>query len=225
MVPKYDIVEFVEVQAPITQPVTKFGGQPVWMDRPTWPISRSTGGRMEFMGQIVVEPELFGVPPDTMAYLFMTGDDEAGFFTNTWDPEGGENAVIVQPRGVPGVQTVPEPTGPSVRKRVGNGLVPCEFAVRLERGEDPAFVGDDELWTNLDEVEREARHIALEGNKVGGTPGFIQGEQYPGDGSWGFLMQLDMMEVPFHVNFGDAGVGYAFLSEDGRTGKFLWQCY
>jgi len=31
------------------------------------------------------------------------------------------------------------------------------------------------------------------------------------------------MQVPFEVNFGDAGVGYAFLSEDGTTSKFLWQ--
>ena len=26
-------------------------------------------------------------------------------------------------------------------------------------------------------------------------------------------------------NFGDAGIGYAYISEDGRSGKSLWQCY
>jgi hypothetical protein len=29
---------------------------------------------------------------------------------------------------------------------------------------------------------------------------------------------------PIKINFGDAGIGYAFISEDGQVGKFLWQC-
>jgi uncharacterized protein YwqG len=63
------------------------------------------------------------------------------------------------------------------------------------------------------------------GNKVGGTPGFIQGDQFPDGGPWKLLLQLDSDDVPFYVNFGDAGVGYAYISEDGRKGKFLWQCF
>jgi hypothetical protein len=38
------------------------------------------------------------------------------------------------------------------------------------------------------------------------------------------LLQLDSTKVPFFVNFGDAGIGYLFLSADGQTAKFLWQC-
>jgi hypothetical protein len=37
-------------------------------------------------------------------------------------------------------------------------------------------------------------------------------------------MQLNANKDIFEVNFGDAGIGYAFLSEDGTRGKFLWQC-
>ena len=65
----------------------------------------------------------------------------------------------------------------------------------------------------------------LKGNKLGGTPGFIQFPEFPKGGSWRLLLQLDSTTVPFFVNFGDGGVGYAFISEDGRRGKFLWQCY
>jgi uncharacterized protein YwqG len=82
---------------------------------------------------------------------------------------------------------------------------PCEFAVTLDYGENP-----DEQ----DGYE----------NKVGGTPDFLQGEEYPQGGPWRLLLQLDSSSVPFHVNFGDAGVGYAFISQDGTVGKFLWQC-
>jgi hypothetical protein len=30
--------------------------------------------------------------------------------------------------------------------------------------------------------------------------------------------------VPFYIDFGDDGVGYAFISKDGHRAKFLWQC-
>jgi hypothetical protein len=36
--------------------------------------------------------------------------------------------------------------------------------------------------------------------------------------------RVDAESVPFDVNFGDMGVGYAYLSEDGTAAKFLWQC-
>jgi hypothetical protein len=48
---------------------------------------------MTFVGQFRVD-----VDGDVrMAYVFMTGSDE--YVDGTWEPEGGENAVIVQPDG------------------------------------------------------------------------------------------------------------------------------
>ena len=64
----------------------------------------------------------------------------------------------------------------------------------------------------------------LQGNKIGGTPSFMQCDQFPEPGSWRLLLQLDSARVPFSINFGDAGIGHAFMSHDGTTGKFLWQC-
>jgi uncharacterized protein YwqG len=100
-----------------------------------------------------------------------------------------------------------------VKKPLHQYLVPedCEFHVRLSPGEDPP-------WS--EEMEDEEQ---LEGNKLGGTPRFIQSPEFPDDGDWKLLLQLDSSNVPFYVSFGDSGVGYAFISADSRKGRFLWQ--
>ena len=227
MVGKYDI-EFIEADAPITDPVTKFGGQPVWLERPEWPLSKELGRQMQFVCQIALDPVVFGVPPGRMAYLFITGESEDEWVDGTYYPDGGENAVIVQPGGTNGAESVAESEGPSlyafVDGRSWEGAVPCEYSVSLEPGEDPEYVGEDERveWS---EAEFDAYEGPLDGNKVAGTPGFIQADEFPEAGPWRLLLQLDSMTVPFHVNFGDAGIGYAYISEDGRSGTFLWQCY
>lgn len=220
MVKKYRI-SFRETTPPILQLVTKFGGQPVWLSGPEWPVSRKTGNPMCFICQIALAPELFGEIPGRMAYLFMT--DEAEVVDGTWEPDGGENAVIVQPGHFEGTETLPLATGPSLCKwikRAGQDLlspVPCEFGVELAAGVDPAL--EDLPWTDDD------RYFDLmKENKVGGTPVFLQNPEFPEGRGWRLLLQLNSMPAPFEVNFGDAGVGYAFLSEDGTTGKFLWQC-
>ena len=53
----------------------------------------------------------------------------------------------------------------------------------------------------------------------------LQYDEYPyDDKTWELLIQLDSANVPFNINFGDAGVGYGFISPDGTKAKFLWQC-
>jgi uncharacterized protein YwqG len=136
--------------------------------------------------------------------------------------------VIVQPGGTNDAETVAESEGPSlyafVDGRGWEGAVPCQYSVNLEPGENPEYVGEDERveWS---EEEFDAYERPLDGNKVAGTPGFIQADEFPEAGPWRLQLQLDSMTVPFHVNFGDAGIGYAYISEDGRSGTFLWQCY
>jgi hypothetical protein len=228
LVPKYDI-EFVEAAAPITEPVTKFGGRPVWLEEPEWPLSRRTGGQMQFVCQISLYPEIFGGPPGRMAYLFVTGDSEDEWVDGTFDPDGGENAVILQPGGGNDAEVVAEGGGPPLYKVVDGrgwrgGAVACEYAVALTPGSDPNYASEDER-TEWSEAEFDAYERPLDGNKIGGTPGFIQSDEFPEGGPWRLLLQLDSMTVPFYVNFGDAGVGYAYISEDGERGKFLWQCY
>jgi uncharacterized protein YwqG len=208
-------VSFHPTSAPITEPVTKFGGQPVWIAEPEWPLSEETGERMRFICQVALYPEIFGDVKGKVAYVFMTDGED--YVDGTWEPEGGENAVIIQPNGV-NVATRPLGTGPSLyemKEEEGEGVlqpVPCEFSVELELRDDPerGFADDSD-------------GDAYEGVKIGGAPIFLQGEEYPEGEGWRLLLQLDSASVPFSVNFCDAGVGYAFISKDGLQGKFLRQ--
>ncbi len=184
---------------------------------------------MQFICQIVLVPDLFGGISGRTAYIFMTHHEGDEWMDGTWEADGGENAVIVQP-GMAAVPTQQIKEGPTLYAMVEtpgqNRLRPIsiEFAVNLTPTEDPDFVeqGQRAKW---DDGHWKRYQAALEGNKIGGTPFFIQNDEFPRDTSRKLLLQLDSARVPFYINFGDAGVGYAFLSEDGQSGKFLWQCY
>ncbi len=223
---KRQSIEFVEAKSPIREMVTKFGGQPVCLTQPQWPVSKETGKLMRFICQLSISPELFGDVSCKMAYLFMTDEDE--YVDETWEPDGGENAVILQPGDVR-VPVKEIQKGPTlyrmIRKMLHRGLIPepCEFAVNLREAKDPDFVSE-EVRMKWSEDECSEYCKSLDGNKMGGSPSFVQNDEFPGPGNWKLLLQLDASIVPFYLNFGDAGVGYIFLSEDGLTAKFLWQC-
>lgn len=223
---KRQSLEFVEAKKPVRDLITKFGGQPVWLTEPQWPLSATTGKPMRFICQIALSAELFGATEARMAYIFMTDDED--YVDGTWEPDGGENAVILQP-GATSLRVESLAEGPTLYRMVKKFLKeslapePCEFAVRAATSQDPPYVSESERakW----EQEKWNQYAsALDGNKIGGNPIFMQSDEFPGPGSWRLLLQLDSTRVPFFVNFGDAGIAYAFLSEDGRTGKFLWQC-
>jgi len=222
---KRQSIEFVKAKKPILDAVTKFGGQPVWVTEPQWPLSAETGEPMRFICQIALVPEIFGSTPARMAFIFMT--DGKDYVDGTWEPDGGENAVILQP-GNPSMPVEPLSKGPTVyrmvKKMLKNQLVPepCEFGIQASLSEDPAFVPEAER-ARWPQEKQEQYAMALGGNRIGGTPIFMQRDEFPGPGSWKLLLQLDSTRVPFFVNFGDAGIAYAFISEDGTVGKFLWQ--
>jgi len=203
------IIQLKRARAPIREAITKFGGAPVWVGRPQWPVATRTGAAMQFIAQISLEPLGF---PGKMAYLFMEGENGAG---DTWEPDGGANAVIIQPSDAPlsiGVKGRPDGPGLFELKPVPQGNVRqkqnCEFAVLLH----------EETDLELEEDDEEPR------NKIGGVPKWLQSDETPTDGEWILLLQLNSAHVPFEIDFGDGGVGYAFLSADGKRGKFLWQC-
>lgn len=215
MLKKY-VMTAQDANAPILAPVTKLGGQPVWLAAPQWPLSKQLGVPMRFIGQFEILPDVFGVQEARMAYLFMTDADE--YVDETWLPDGGENAVLLQPGSYAGL-SAPQATGPTLfdpifdERHMRQGESAREYRVTLTAGEDP----DD-----LDESDAGYADLVNE-SKIGGAPGFIQSPEYPGPGNWRLLAQLDSAIVAAGPNFGDAGIGYLFLSEDGRVGKFLWQ--
>lgn len=219
-------LSFKPSQGPCREPVSKFGGQPVWLQKPEWPVSASTGEQMKFICQLVLYPEIFGQIPGRMAYIFMT--DLEGQVVPNWDAEAGENAVICQPGRPWKGRTVPATVGPTLYEFIEvPGEVdlhprPCEFLVDLHRRTDPDFI-DEVQRSAMDDASFERYSAEIEGNKVGGTPAFLQEDAKPASGH--LLLQLDSTKVPFYLNFGDCGVGYAFISPDGTVGKFLFQSY
>ncbi|MFS0693568.1 hypothetical protein [Streptomyces nitrosporeus] len=233
----------------VRQAVTKIGGQPVWLERPAWPVSRSSGEPMQFIGQ-------FALPGGRLAYLFMA-DSEEGFVDGTWEPEAGENALLIQPGGrVPpfvtvlgqaegptaGADHVPEPydaawpgavvpaeplEGPAAlpafagRVPGGGGQVRLVSAWEPGRGPLPDTGASADAVASLRRRHADARLQFFGGPDI--RPHWLQGEEEDLGEDWQLLVQLAVDRLPFWINFGDGGVGYAFLSPDGNEGRFLWQ--
>lgn len=222
--PRRASIEFVPV-AEAESVSLRFGGEPFGLPADLWPLSRRTKQAMQFICQIPFQADLFPGAGESVAYLFMTSGDNAD---ETWTPDGGENAVvIVPPDKLSSSLTVGDPPRlcRMVKKWWSKQLTPesCSFSAKLTLSDDPEFIPDTRLM-DLPEAEVEAYRDALAGNKLGGTPGFLQGDELPLAEPWYLLLQLDSAQVPFWINFGDAGIGYAFINRSGTEGRFLWQC-
>lgn len=188
------VLEFEGADNPRKLSVTKFGGQPDWIDSPQWPLSKELGEPMRFIGQISLQEIGLQEYSEKVAYIFMTEDDDE-YVDGTWEYDGEENAIIIQPNGFTQLPTKALESGPT----------------------------RDEFSTFL--ANRTVEPDSIEGCRVGGEPAFMQNEEFPKPKSnWIFFAQLDSCAMPFEVNFGDAGIGYAFIDEEGSQGKFLWQC-
>ena len=225
MLQRAEIVDLLPVDRPIKQPMTKFGGQPNWLETPEWPISKELGEPMRFIGQILLTDNLFPNLGGKMAYLFMT-DDETGSL-ETWNAWAGENAVIIQPGGDNTKQTRPIATGPTVQTKKAS----IEYVVELVDSEEPPKEIEDEyemmgdLYERINAIEDFELEYLWEVNKIGGIPAFIQEDElslYEPEHEWLLILQLSEYQ-PFYLNFGD-GIGYAFINKSGTLGRFFWQC-
>ncbi len=189
---------------------TCFGGQPDWIDNPQWPSSRRTNKPLAFLGQIELFPELGAHPRVHMAYIFMNNENDGN--DATWAPDSGENAVVLQP-GKPDFSTFQLQNGPT--------LSVMTYVAHLQPGMDPDMFDENKAKENDEAWRAYCQH--WDDFKLGGSPVFIQYEEYPDEGSWHLLLQIPSLALPFQVNFGAAGVGYVFLNETGDVAKFLWQ--
>lgn len=196
-----------------TWPPPKFLGQPDWRDEPAWPVN-AAGEPLMFYGQLPLPG-----PESRTAYIFLDeGNDE-------WEPLGPGNAVVVQPGDVCHLDTIPLEVGPQEytweseeRYRRRSRRVPHpEVHVRLVPGADP--VSWDEP-VNLPESGW-AYADPRNDNKIGGTPRWLQGEEYPPGDGWVFLAQFDAEALA--TERGDCAVCYLWQHPDGRV-AFGWQC-
>ena len=218
-------IEIRRAEHPIKDPVTKFGGEPCWLEAPQWPLSRQQGIPMAFLGQIALS-DVPSLPEELrasgrVAYFFMTDTDEA--VVHTCLPEGGENAVVIQPGGAPPADsTTAQPTN-------RHDEYP-ECAVRLTPHDEPETVDPQSGLPGVAgsrNASTETGGAVSAASKLGGVPCFIQGVEYPpGDTRWHLVLQLNTNNPieggEFSPNFED-GRAHVFVSEDGHTGRLLWQ--
>jgi hypothetical protein len=190
---------------------TRLGGLPHWLEEPQWPVDPYENELAPFMGQFR--------NGDRMVYLFAIGFS-------------GEHATVVQPGGqvTESFETRAAATGPTeldlahllrVEEEVDFSHVERELEPVEGEDEDDREVRLEEL---LEERQKDAAG-SRRMNQLGGpdvVPVWLQGEDLPGEG-WHLVAQLDSCQLPFEVNFGDNGVGYLFLSPDGKNAEFFFQ--
>lgn len=222
MIKKYEIKAFVEANERTTKPITKFGGQPVWIGEPQWPVSAGWDDRlMMFVGQIAIEKGMLGNQEGFVAYIFVTHpEDHADTF---FDPDvtewnGGENAVIIQPSGINHGEFQAVERGPTLFDAHD---VSKEYLPMIEASFDPAFIPDEE-YRKLDDAQQKKYFDTIDTNKIGGTPNFFRGDAGLEEG-WQLLLQLKCNFLPFVLRLGAMPVMFVLISEDFKRGGLLIQ--
>jgi uncharacterized protein (TIGR02996 family) len=243
-VPKLTITKYRRVERPIAKPVTKFGGQPVWVAGPQWPVA-SGGEPMQFVCQVSV-PDFFGPErAGKMVYVFALHPEFADWeeFCGTISPlypEEGDNAVVIQPGGDPPAPTRVLPLGAKGQRRRGRPLRveprasgptlydhkgrPGEWLVELKPGADPDYTPNSkETFPRDGEWDRYYEEVSCE--KVGGTPAWGNGlateiDSLAADPDWRLLLSYDYRGPYFTV--WEAGFEWSvWVTRDGKRGPLL----
>lgn len=222
MIQKYDIIGFQKVQNKITEPMTKFGGQPIWIDKAQWPISIGWENRkMMFVGQIYIDKNMFEFEKDFMAYIFVTHpkDSMDTFFdpdVTEWD--GGENAVILQTFENVHIPDMEVEEGPCIfdEKNMRYEYIPI-----LRQGYDPEFLTREE-FCSLEIDQQDKYFTAIDSSKIGGTPNFFRGDAWP-IGEWKLLLQLKCNFLPFELRLGGMPIMYVFIEKNLKKAGLLVQ--
>lgn len=220
MIKKYDIIHFNKLEEKVNKPISKFGGQPVWIGEEQWPISIGwENKKMMFVGQILIEKGMLGNEKDLMVYIFVTHPEsyEDDFFDPDiaeWD--GGENAVIIQ-----SFENVHDNTncqeGPTLFDKNNEQY---EYIPILKKGYDPEFLTSRE-FRKLDSKQQEEYFNLIDTNKIGGTPNFFREDVFL-EGEWILLLQLKCEFLPFVLKAGTMSMLYVFISKDfKKAGMFI----
>lgn len=196
--------ELEAVDEPLVEPVSKFGGQPVWIGDPTWPSSVD-GAPATFMAQFTIPGR------DGLAYLFLDG--AAVETDEDWAK------IIVQPGPVP-VPFLATATGPTFWTEMPGPerYLSTRIARQVESRVvfEPGLDFDD--WTILDDDPEPHWDDERDWNKVGGNPRWLQGDEMPDEPGWRFLFQFTAAKVGHEL--ADGAEVYGLIHDDGR-GRFI----
>lgn len=205
-VPRWSF-DLMASETPITEPVGKVAGQPVWIEAPTWPVA-TDGGPTVFLAQF----EIPGRPG--LVYVFLDPSDE------TYEQQG---IVFAQP-GRPPDASFPWAVGPTMWSEVKGppafeprmSLRMIESRLVLEPGldlDDWQVLMDDPGWERDDDRDW---------NKVLGTPRWLQSDETPEEPGWRFMFQYTAYRMGREL--GDGAECYGMLHDDGR-GRFFVQSH
>lgn len=221
--------QIVESPAKISEPINKFGGQPVWIAEPSWPLDPETGEQMLFLGQIALDQELFPDSDGTMVYIFF-GESSEPIYNEAF-------AVVIQTAenvhtSGDEIEFVKEATGPTIYELdEEHEAVYKEYRVVLEPKENEDSIPLEERYTINDLDYDTGFHFTrpeIAGNKIGGQPIYIEGLDIPPEqftsNEWLLLLQLapkkgywDNLQpnfYPFHMELGEFGILTVFISKD-----------
>jgi len=213
--------------SPITSPISKLGGKPVFAAQLEAPLCQSCGQQMDFLGQFRLDSPLQLSNRYQIAYVFMCPGqtDARGWLTcQTWEAFSGANALILQEDH--GLALLPD--------------IPArypDYELTLQRAPEP-----DLDVSRFDLANDEKTQVSM-ATKLGGVPAWIQNNDTPCCPNCGetmrFVAQIDAgpdgyfpeQSTEWHqyymFGFGDAGKGYVFICPNDCSfkGAFLWQCY
>ena len=233
--------EFIESAQPITDPISKFGGQPVWLNTPHWPLDPYSMQPMLFMGQVVLDVELFPDAPGLMAYLF---------FGDALEPiAGSAMAVVLQNAQTAAFNTqldaaitlVPQATGPTIfelteDRAMEHKTYHLSFCAVKQEAAVP--LQERYVYGDLDyEKGYQFSNSALAGNKMGGQPMYVEkmdpAPAYFSDPTWQHLLQLAPKKgyvgdrgtnfYPFHMDLYGFGLVNFFVSKDYKLAQACTQ--
>ena len=231
--------QFIESRTKILEPITKFGGQPVWINRPYWPIEYETDEKMLFLGQIELNRQLFPGSNGEMVYIFFgeasepLSDRSVGIVIQT--------SESIHTNEDDELQFVSETTGPAIYELGKNDrLVYKEYQVLLEALEEEESIPLEKRFTIYDYDDESGFQFSkpsLAGNKIGGQPLYIEGLDDPPEEfnseQWLLLLQLAPLQgywnnsqpnfYPFYMNLGDLCIMTIFISKDYKLTKCFIQ--
>ena len=182
--------------------ITKFGGQPDWIEQPQWPVSLAWDNRpLKFIGQIRLNDFYYEPEKLSLVYIFMTQPEDRNdtfFDPDIIYPDEGETAVIIQPdREIPEYLQVENlRTGPTVDSK--NIWIPQITEV------------EETLATDFEQIDQD---------KFCGIPAFNQHSKTESDSK--LLLQLHTNWLPFYINAGGAPTMFVLLNNTNEKGFIL----
>lgn len=79
MVAVWRIANYHRAEAPVTEPITKFGGQPTWLEQPQWPLSAAWDKPMRLLRlETNWTPFYLNLGAAPVAFAFLSIDGREG---------------------------------------------------------------------------------------------------------------------------------------------------